>query len=144
MARQEIHVQAPSTEPPEAIYRIVADGARWPSCTPLGSFELEKPGAGATEGPGAIRVFKTGPVKSREQIIEAVDGHRLSYVALSGLPLRDYRASIDLEAVGSGTMLHWRASFDAKVPGTGWFYRWYMTRFLQRAATGIASAAAAV
>jgi len=38
-------------------------------------------------------------------------------VALSGLPLRDYRATIDLEAVGSGTVLHWRASFDAKVPG---------------------------
>jgi hypothetical protein len=141
MGRQQIHVQAPSDAPPGDVFALVADGARWPTCTPLGSFELEAPGTGATEGPGAIRVFKTGPVKSREQIIESTAPHRFSYVALSGLPVREYRADIDLDPVGTGTLVHWRASFVAKIPGTGWFIRAYLARFLQRAATGIAAAA---
>jgi hypothetical protein len=142
MASQQIHVRAPSTAPPDAVFAIVAKGARWPACTPIGSFELESPGAGAAEGPGAIRVFRTGPVKSREQIVESNAPRRLAYVLVSGMPLRDYRADIELEPVGDGTLLHWRASFAAKVPGTGWFCRWFMRRFLQRAATGIAEAAA--
>jgi hypothetical protein len=61
---------------------------------------------------------------------------------VSGLPLRNYRADIDLEARPDGTLVHWRAAFEARLPGTGWLFRSYLKRFLQRCATGIAAASA--
>lgn len=140
MAQVEIHVQARSTARPEAVFAIVEDGARWPGCTPLGTFARETPGAGP-EGVGDVRVFRTGGVKVREQVVEVTGPTHLAYVMLSGLPLRDYRADVDLEADGPGTVVHWRARFVPKIPGTGWFFRSYMHRFLQRAAAGIAAAA---
>lgn len=62
---------------------------------------------------------------------------------LWGLPIRDYRADIDLDHLGDGTLLHRRSSFAAKIPGTGWLFGSYLKRFLQQSATGIATAASA-
>ena len=143
MGRQEIQVEAHSSAPLEAVFSIVADGARWPTCTPLGSFTLERFDADGNEGPGAMRVFSTGPFRTREQVVEVTPPRHFSYVMVSGLPIRNYRADIDLEARPDGTLLHWRAAFEAKVPGTGWLFRSYLKRFLQQSATGIAAAASA-
>ena len=38
---------------------------------------------------------------------------------LSGVPVRDYRADIDIAPEGAGTMIRWRATFTPKIPGTG-------------------------
>jgi carbon monoxide dehydrogenase subunit G len=140
MAQEAIHVQARSAARPETVFAIVEDGARWPGCTPLGTFARETPGAGP-EGVGDIRIFRTGGVKVREQVVEVSRPTHLAYVMLSGLPMRDYRAEVDLEPDGTGTIVHWRATFAPKIPGTGRFFRSYMTRFLQRTAAGIAAAA---
>lgn len=39
---------------------------------------------------------------------------------LGGMPIRDYRAEIDLEPEGDGTTLRWRSTFSPIVPGIGW------------------------
>lgn len=138
MGMQRINVEADSPASPEAVIAIVSDGSRWPSCTPLGSFRLETHGP---EGPGAIRVFRTAMLATREQIVESEAPHHFAYVLVSGLPLRDYRADIELEALTEGgTRLRWRAEFTAKVPGTGWLFRAFLTRFVRRCATGLAAA----
>lgn len=104
---------------------------------------MDRPDADGHEGPGAMRVFSTGPFRTREQVVEVTPPRHFSYVMVSGLPIRNYRADIDLEARPDGTLLHWRAAFEAKVPGTGWLFRSYLKRFLQQSATGIAAAASA-
>ena len=129
--RQHIEARATTTAPPEAVYALLRDGATWPEWSPLGSFQLERPGEQEPEGVGAIRVFRTGRVTGREQIVELVPDRRLSYVLLSGLAIRDYRADVDLEPGGEGTVVHWRAAFLAKVPGSGGAYRRGLARFLQ-------------
>lgn len=142
---------AASTGSVETVYELLRAGATWPTWSGLGSFELERPspepdragvgadGHGVDEGVGAIRVFRTGPMRSREQIVELVPGRRLSYVLLSGLPLRDYRADVDLSPTAEGTEIRWHSTFDAKVPGTGWFYRWFLGRFLRQTVDGLAA-----
>lgn len=134
-----IDVTAHSPADAASLYERIADGSRWPVWSPIGSFALEKPGPDAPEGVGAIRVFRTGLVTSREQIVELVPGRRLGYVLLSGLPLRDYRADIDLVPAATGTDIHWRARFSAAVPGTGALYRGFLARFIQRCANGLAA-----
>jgi uncharacterized protein YndB with AHSA1/START domain len=137
---QRIEVTASSTAPPETVYRLLAEGSTWPTWSPLESFALERPASsGAPEGVGAIRVFRTGRTTSREEIVELVPGRRLSYALLSGLPLRGYRADVDLTPVERGTLIQWRSRFTARVPGTGPLYRWALAKFIQRCADGLAA-----
>jgi hypothetical protein len=143
MARQHIDVRVRTTADPDRVYELLVDGAGWPVWSPLGSFELERPGDDEPEGVGAIRVFRTGRVTSRERVVERVPGRRFSYELVSGLPLRGYRANIDLTPDGDGTIIRWHSSFTARIPGTGWFYRRVLDSFLRRCAEGLAAHAAA-
>ncbi len=144
---QRIETSARSTADPQTVYDLLVDGATWPTWSPLQSFTLEKPspepppGAshGRGEGLGAVRVFRTGRTASREEVVAAEPGRRFSYALLSGLPLRGYRADVDLTPDGEGTLVHWRSSFTAKVPGTGWIYRWALAKFIQRCVDGLAA-----
>ena len=138
---QTINVTAHSSKAAPELYALLADGASWPTWSPIGSFELERPGGSEREGVGAVRVFRTGRYTSREELVELVPGRRLSYVLLSGLPLRGYRADIDLTPNGTGTEIRWHSTFRPKVPGTGWLYRVALTRFIRRCANGLAAAA---
>lgn len=139
MRRQYIDVRVPTTASPDALYRLLRDGASWPTWSPLGSFELERAGDTEPEGLGAIRVFRTGRYASRERIVELVPNKRLSYALVSGLAIRDYRADVDLDTDGDTTTIHWHSSFVAKVPGTGWLYQRSLSRFIGRCARGLAT-----
>jgi hypothetical protein len=147
---QLIDVSSHSAASADAVYHLLADGSTWPTWSPIDSFTLDDPGQLADsgdsqpEGLDAIRIFRTGRSTSRERVVERVPGRRLSYVLLAGLPLRGYRADVDLTpASGGGTDITWQSSFTAKVPGTGWLYRQALRRFIQRCADGLAAYAAA-
>jgi uncharacterized protein YndB with AHSA1/START domain len=141
MPSNDIHVTATTRASPETVYALLRDGATWPEWSPLGSYELEQAGDHESEGVGAVRIFKTGWIKSREQIVELVPGRRLSYVLLSGLPIRDYRADVDLEPAGDGTLIRWHSSFNPKMPGTGWLFRRRLGRFIEKLVQGLAERA---
>jgi hypothetical protein len=142
MAEQVIDRTATTAAAPSAVYALLADGSTWPGWSPIGAFELIEPGGGTPEGVGAIRLFTTGRVKSRERVVERVPGETLAYVLEAGLPLRDYRADITLTPSDGGTSIRWRSTFRAKVPGTGWLYRWRLGSFIGRTVEGLAIAAA--
>lgn len=126
----------------DTVYGLLADGATWPTWSPLGSFELLREGDAGGQSVGAVRVFHTGRVHSVERIVEAVPGRRHSYVLERGLPLRDYRADIDLSPGPDGTVIRWRSTFGPKIPGTGWVYRRGLGRFIERTVHGLAARAA--
>jgi hypothetical protein len=142
MGRRHIEVTKHSTASPDAVFALLADGATWPGWSPIESFELERAGDPPPEGVGAIRVFHRGRTTGRDQIVEIVPGRRFGYVSLSGLPVRNYRAHIDLEPEGDGTTIRWQASFAPKVVGTGWLLERGLRRFLGKCAAGVAAHAA--
>jgi uncharacterized protein YndB with AHSA1/START domain len=139
MRRFHIDVSEHAQAPPEAVFRLLADGASWPLWSPIESFHLERPGDHAPEGVGAIRVFRKGRTTGRDQIVEFVPGRRLSYVNLAGPPVRDYRAEVDLEETPDGTLIRWQASFFPRIPGTGRLLQRGLGRFLEECARGLAS-----
>lgn len=145
MGPQRIDVTVDSAAEPSAIYALLVDGSSWPSWSRFDSFELEAPGEGGGDASvGAIRVLRLGRrVTSREQIAELVPGRRYSYLYLSGLPVVDYRADVDLEPTDGGTSIRWRSSFSPRYPGTGWLLRLMLTRVLRDTATRVSQAAAA-
>jgi Polyketide cyclase / dehydrase and lipid transport len=142
MGLKYIDVRVSTMAAPGAIYELLRDGATWPTWSPLGSFELTRPGDDEPEGVGAIRVFRTGRVTSTERVAELVPDTRFSYELVSGLAIRDYRADVDLHTDDGVTTIHWHSSFRPKLPGSGWLYQWSLSRFIERCARGLAKAAA--
>ena len=125
------------------MYALLRDGATWPTWSPIGSFELDRPAADEPEGVGAVRIFRTprplGQTLSVEQIVELIPDRRFSYVLISGLPLRGYRADVDLTPTeGGGTAIRWQSTFSARLPGVGPFYCRVLGRFVAKAAQGLA------
>ncbi len=143
MAQQVIDRTATTTAAAAAVYALLADGSTWPEWSPLGSFELVEPGDGIPEGLGAVRLFTTGRIKSRERVVERRPGEVFAYELEAGLPLRDYRAVVTLTPTEGGTSIRWRSTFRAKVPGTGWLYRRQLGSFIGRTVEGLAAAARA-
>lgn len=142
MRRQHIDIQVHTEADAVTVYRLLRDGAGWPSWSPIDSFALERTGADEPEGLGAIRVFVRGAVRGRDEITALVPDRRFGYRHLSGLPVRDYVGDVELEPTGAGTTIHWRVSFLPKVPGTAAVYRWGVARFIRRTARGLAAHAA--
>ena len=140
MAMQEIDVHGTTAASPDAVWRLLGDSSTWPSWTPIDAYELERPGG--DDGLGEIRRFTTGRVHVREEIVQRDTEQRLTYALLSGLPLRDYRAEIDLTPTPDGTAIRWHTTFRPKVPGSGWIYRRALDRITREFVDGLERAAA--
>jgi uncharacterized protein YndB with AHSA1/START domain len=141
---QRIAAEATTDATPDAVWALLSDRSTWPSWSPLGSHSGERPGQdGTPDGLGGIARFVTGRHRVREEIVERVPPRRLSYTLLSGLPLRDYRAVVELEPAGAGTRIRWSATFVPQRSGTGWVYRLALTRIFRGMVTGLAAAAPA-
>lgn len=126
----------------EAVFRLVADGTTWPAWSPIGSFRLERQGGAGGESVGAVRVFTTGGVTSREQIVEIKPAESLTYEAISGLPIRNHKAKVTLADHEGGTAITWSEEFDPRFAGSGWLLESFLRRFVQKCADGLATAAA--
>ena len=141
MARQHVEATGWSPAPPSAVYRLLVDVSSWPSWSGHKTTELVERGEGDGDGVGAVRILRRGGVSSREQIVELVPDRRLGYILLAGLPLRDYRANVDLTPERGGTAIRWYSDFEAKLPGTGWLFRLALGRFMATAVESLAARA---
>ena len=144
MSVRHIHVSAETGASPAAVFALLADSATWPEWSPIESVELEKEGEPPPEGVGAIRRNHRGRVTGRDEIVEIAAGQRFAYRSLSGLPVHDYQAAVELNPANGGTRIDWRSSFRPKVPGTGWLMERGLRKFLQDCATGLAEYAASL
>jgi hypothetical protein len=132
---------ATSRGAPAAVFALLKNSDTWPRWSMFKSAEFEQPGQDEPYGAGSIRVFSTSATRAREQVVELIPDRQLSYVLLSGLPFRNYRADVRLTSPGdSGTRIDWTASFQCRY-GTGWFWRLFMNRILSDLAKQLAVAA---
>jgi hypothetical protein len=139
MTRQRIEHTATTSADPAAVYALLRDGATWPVWSKLDSFELERPGDGEPEGLGAVRIFRQGKVEGRDTVAELVENRRFSYTHESKLPVKNYRADIDLTPRDGGTEIRWVSEFDPKIPGTGRLVRRGLDKFIAENVNGLAS-----
>lgn len=142
MSRQRIEKTAKTPAEPATVYALLRDGSTWPDWGPLDSFELERPGRDEPEGLGAVRIFRQGRVSGRDTVAELVQDRRFSYTHESKLPVKNYRADIDLTPRDGGTEIRWVAAFDPKIPGTGGLVRRGLEKFIAENVNGLAAYAA--
>jgi uncharacterized protein YndB with AHSA1/START domain len=137
-------VTARSDAPPEKVFALVADGAGWSSWA--GPFIFwsgwEQEGNPPPGGVGAIRLLGLKRVHTRERIEEYEPPHRLAYSILSGVPIKDYLAVVELTPEDGGTRIIWHGSFEPKVPGTGAALRLFLRATIADFTRRLAKAAA--
>lgn len=85
----EVSATVDSAAPPAMVYRLLRASATWPLWSALGPFTRERPGQGDPDDVGAIRCFRTGIIRAREEIVLLEPDRRIDYRLLSGLPVRD-------------------------------------------------------
>jgi hypothetical protein len=123
---------------------LLHDRPGWPNWSSLGRYEH----VSGVEGElGAVCVFVTSGMRSVERIVELVPGQRLSYVLESGLPMRDYRADVDLVPApnpdgSTGTDITWCSTFRPAIRGTGWLFRAMVRQIVGRMSASLATTAA--
>lgn len=103
--------------PIAVVWSLLADARNYSSWALPRSTTLEREGATTPDGVGAIRRFGAWPVFSREEVVGFEPPYRLSYILLSGLPVRDYRSDVELREVstasgGAATAISWTSSYE--------------------------------
>ena len=135
-----IEATAHSAAPIDAVFAVVADGRGWSDWVRfVPRSTLEREGEPPPDGVGSIRRFGLWPIVSREEITASEPPRRLAYVARSGLPVRSYRAEVELAPAGAtgGTVIRWRGELEP-LPGTGRLMTALFGRILRSLATGAA------
>ena len=104
-------VQAPI----ETTWAILADARSYSTWALMSVSRLEREGVPSPDGVGAIRNFGSGPMLSREEVVEFEPPHHLAYVLLAGLPISGYRADVRLTELGPNSCrISWVGEFDAR------------------------------
>jgi uncharacterized protein YndB with AHSA1/START domain len=88
--------------PAETIFDVLTDHRRYPDYTPLRKARLEREGAEAPNGVGAIRVLTAVGPPLREEVIAYQPPTRFAYKLLSGAPLRDHVGTVEITPGADG------------------------------------------
>lgn len=134
-------VRAHTTADAATVYALLHDESSWPSWIDIDSMVAEQTGHDGAHSVGTIRLveFRRLGIKltTREQVVELTPDRRFSYALVSGLPLANYRADVDLHPVDGGTAINWSGSWRSKIPGTGRLTQLVMTRLYRQFCDGL-------
>jgi uncharacterized protein YndB with AHSA1/START domain len=118
--------------PLELVWSILSDHRGYKDWNPIPTAELEVEGSPEPDGVGAIRKLGAPPVFAREQVLEFDPPRHLAYTILSGIPVRGYRADVNLYPTADlGTDIRWTGSFDSAPPAMRGPLRWFLQRVLE-------------
>jgi Polyketide cyclase / dehydrase and lipid transport len=123
------------------VWQLIGDARAWSDWGAWSSVELLREGSPPPGGVHAVKRLKSFPTSVVEEVTVFDPPRKLGYEMRSGLPLRGYRAAIELEPAGGVTRIRWHAEFEPKLPGTGAFYRRVLSAFTADAVARLASAA---
>ena len=132
--RRSIRVERRLDAPPETVFGIVSDHARYDRFDGIRRSELAERGDPDPNGVGAVRWVWLGPLRFEEEITAFEPPRRLDYLIrhVKTLPFRHDGGSIRLEPDGSGTKAVWTSSFEIPIPLVGPALDWIFKRQLER------------
>jgi hypothetical protein len=136
---QRFTAVAQSPAPPEACFALIADATTWRTWAgPMIGRSDWDPAGGEPPGVGAVRRLGRPPFVSLEEVVANDPPSHHAYVVRRGLPVRAYRADVELRRDGDGTRIEWTSVFEPRWPGTGRLLAFFLSRmvggFARRAA----------
>lgn len=104
--------------PVARVWAVLSDHEGMANWGPGMKVTLVRPGTPERNGVGAQRRLQMGPAPAFVEEITAFEPEqRLTYRAVSGIPLRNYVGDVQLRAVGAGTEIRYTVSADNRIPG---------------------------
>jgi hypothetical protein len=131
--------------PVERVWPIMTDHERYVKWTQAKRVELVVEGSPERNGLGAVRKFFAGPMSPHERVVEFVPPGsaaggpaRMVYVVDQGIPVKNYRSTMELVADGANaSVLTWSSTFVPKIVATGGLWRRIMASAVGKFAAGI-------
>lgn len=144
--RRSIRVQRRLDAPPETVFEVLADHARYDRFDGVGRAKLVRPGEHDRNGLGAVRWVWLGPLRFEEEITAFEPPTRLDYLIreVKTLPFRHEGGSICLARVDGGTDAVWTSSFEIPIPVLGAFLDRIFAMRLERGFAGVLERSAEV
>jgi uncharacterized protein YndB with AHSA1/START domain len=132
--RRSIRVTRRIEAPPEAVFDVLADHARYDRFDGIRRSELVETGVPAPNGLGAVRWVWLGPFRFEEEVTAFEPPVRLDYLIrdVRGLPFKHEGGSIRLTPTETGTDADWTSSYEIPIPVIGSTLDWIFTRELKR------------
>lgn len=115
MSRWNVEVTAESRAPVDDVWRLLADVTTWPSWSSFDEARYGQPGDPSPHGVGAERMFRIGRFRSVDTVLQFSPPTRLAYDYQGPLPIKNYRADVELRSTGDGTQISWRCSLTPKL-----------------------------
>jgi uncharacterized protein YndB with AHSA1/START domain len=116
-ARLKVEATGTTTATPAELWPLLEDVTRFTEWGMWQEADYQREGTTSPHGVGAIRRVRSGRTVSIEEVVEVEPEHRVSYRLLSGIPVRDYLATVELTPVAGGTEVHWWATFERTLLG---------------------------
>jgi Polyketide cyclase / dehydrase and lipid transport len=132
-----VEASAHSSAPRDAVWAVVADLKGWKDWGPWDVSDVLESGSPDPNGEGALRLMRSSErsMGRRPKLHERVNVFeppmRFGYTLVSGVPLKDYQATITLTEAGEGTEIVWRLEFEGKFPGAAALARRALDPFLR-------------
>ena len=119
--RRSIRIERRLDAPPDAVFDVLADHARYDRFDGVRRAELVTPGEHDRNGLGAVRWVWLGPLRFEEEITLFEPPTRLDYLirGVRTLPFRHQGGSIRLVHVDGGTEAVWTSTFEIPIPIVG-------------------------
>ncbi len=104
--------------PLEKVWAIAGDFTRCP--VPAWPLEVINQGDASNHRIGCERLVKDGKSTYHERLEAIIPPHSLSYIMLSGAPVKRYIGKVELSPAGEYTHVRWSLDIAPKIPCTGW------------------------
>jgi uncharacterized protein YndB with AHSA1/START domain len=105
--------------PPETTFETITDHRRYPEFTPLRRVELERRGAEAPNGVGAIRALHLVGPPVREEVVDYEAPARFSYRIVSGVPVRSLVGTVLVAATPHGSLMTYEMVIEPRIRFSG-------------------------
>lgn len=117
--RLTIEARAHASADPQTVWALLEDVNRYTDWGPWSESSYVDQPAAAPHGPGAVRRlrYRKRRAVTIEPVVEVQAGRRLVYDVTSGIPVKNYRATVELTPNANGTDIEWRATFDRTFRG---------------------------
>jgi len=119
--RRSIRIERHLDAPPEGVFEVISDHARYDRFDGVTRSEIVKEGAPAPNGLGAVRLIASGPLRFTEEITAYEPPRRMDYLIIDFKPgpFRHSGGSIVLAPEGDGTHVLWTSAFEVPIPVVG-------------------------
>ena len=114
-----VEARAHACTDPATLWALLEDVNRYKEWGPWSESGYLKQPSTSPHAAGAVRRLRYRHRRQAtiEPVIDAVPERRLIYEVTSGIPVRNYRAVVELTPDDQGTGIRWRASFDRTLKG---------------------------